>query len=448
MKGNASSSNLGTDAISNLLISQSVPASIGFLVMSLNIVVDTIFVGNWIGAMAIAAISVVLPIVFLISSVGMAIGIGGASIISRSLGEGNQGKAALTFGNQISLVVGLSVFFVLIGLLLENPVIKLFGANGAFFEFSKTYFHIVLFGIPFLAFNMMGNNVIRAEGKPKFAMMAMIIPSITNIVLDYIFINVMDYGMAGAAWATVLSYFVCFSFIIWFFISGKSELKITFKHLQLDTGIVKGIASIGGVSLVRQGFVSVFFIILNHTLFSYGGEVAVAVYGIIGRVVMFILFPVIGIMQGFMPIAGYNYGAKQKERVREVINTSIKYASLIATLIFVGILFFSEEMVAVFTNEEAILEQTPNAMRIVFAATPITAIQLIGTAYFQAIGKAVPALLLTLTKECFFVMPLILILPHYFNILGIWWAFPIANVLSTAVIIYFLNKEIRATLVN
>lgn len=448
MKDATSSSNLGTDSIGKLLISQSVPASIGFLVMSLNIVVDTIFVGNWIGAMAIAAISVVLPIVFLISSVGMAIGIGGASIISRGLGAGNSEKAALTFGNQISLVVGLSVFFVLIGLLLENPVIRLFGANGAFFNFSKTYFHIVLFGIPFLAFNMMGNNVIRAEGKPKFAMMAMIIPSITNILLDYLFINVMDYGMAGAAWATVFSYFMCFCFIAWFFISGKSELNITLKHLLLKAEIVRGIASIGGVSLVRQSFVSIFFIILNHTLFNYGEEVAVAIYGIIGRVVMFILFPVIGIMQGFMPIAGYNYGARHKERVREVINTSIKYASLIATLIFVGILFFSEEMVAVFTNDKDILEQTPSAMRIVFAATPITAIQLIGTAYFQAIGKAVPALILTLTKECFFVMPLILILPYYWGILGIWLAFPIANVLSTAVIIYFLNKEVKTTLIH
>lgn len=441
------SSNLGTEPIGKLIIAQAVPASIGFLVMSLNIVVDTIFVGNWIGAMAIAGVSVVLPIVFLISSIGMAIGIGGASIISRALGEGQINKAKRTFGNQVSLVVSLSLLFVVVGVLFENQVIRLFGANGDFFKYSKIYFHIVLFGIPFLAFNMMGNNVIRAEGKPKFAMMAMIVPSITNIVMDYVFIYIMDYGMAGAAYATVLSYFMCFCFIVWFFISN-SELKITPKCLVLERRIIKEIASLGGVTLARQGVVSILSIILNHSLFSYGGETSVAVFGIIGRLVMFILFPVIGIMQGFMPIAGFNYGAKHKTRVRETINVSIKYASLVATLIFVVVMFFPEQITAVFTKDQSVLQQTPNAMRWVFAATPIIAIQFIGAAYFQAIGKAIPALLLTLTKQGFFLIPLILVLPKYLGIFGIWLSFAIADVLSTLVTGLYLNKEVKATLIT
>ena len=208
---------LGTQKISKLLIKQAIPASIGILVMSLNMIVDTIFVGQWIGSMAIAAVTVVLPIVFLISSIGMGIGIGGSSIISRAFGSNNFNKAYVTFGNQISLTLVLSIFFVIIGILFYNPLLLLFGANGAILEPATEYFNVVLFGVPFLAFAMMGNPVIRAEGKPKFAMYAMILPAISNIVLDIIFIKFLDLGMFGAGLATSISYAVCGLFIFSFY---------------------------------------------------------------------------------------------------------------------------------------------------------------------------------------------------------------------------------------
>ena len=214
-----SSQDLGTQPITKLLIKQAVPASIGILVMSLNILVDTIFVGNWIGSIAIAAINVVLPVSFFIAALGMSIGIGGSSIISRALGSKNSEKALKTFGNQITLTLLLTITLVVLGLWFKDSIIFSFGGKGNIFEPARIYYTIVLYGVPFLALCMMGNTVIRAEGKPKFAMYAMMIPSVTNLLLDYIFINVLDYGMAGAAWATSISYIICFAFILWFFLS-------------------------------------------------------------------------------------------------------------------------------------------------------------------------------------------------------------------------------------
>ncbi|MCB0443508.1 MAG: MATE family efflux transporter [Flavobacterium sp.] len=442
-----SSGALGTDDIKQLLIKQAVPASIGILFMSLNILVDTIFVGQWIGSLAIAAVTVVLPITFLISSLGMAIGIGGSSIISRALGAKDKEKAYRTFGNQIMMTLFLALFFVVIGLSYSDEILLLFGANGEIMVPAKAFFIPVLIGVPFLALCMMGNNVIRAEGKAKFAMMAMIIPAFGNIFLDIVFIKFMNLGMFGAALATTISYFMCFVFILWFFIK-KSELKPSAYHYRLDFSLVKEISSLGLVTFSRQGVVSILAIIINHTLFVYGGEHSVVVYGIISRMLMFALFPILGITQGFLPIAGYNYGAENFTRVKETISISIKYAALLATFIFLLILIFAQPIVAVFTNDIDVIAETPDAMRWVFAATPIIALQLIGAAYFQAAGKAIPALLLTLTKQGFFLIPLVLILPNYFGVFGVWVAFPIADILSTLITAYFLRKEMTTQLIE
>lgn len=437
---------LGTESIGRLLVKQAVPASIGILVMSLNVLVDTIFVGNWIGSIAIAAINVVLPVSFFIAALGMAIGIGGSSIISRALGSGSTEKALKTFGNQITITLLLTTVMVVFGLAFINDIIPAFGGKGDIFEPAKIYYRIVLYGVPLLALSMMGNNVIRAEGKPKFAMVAMIIPSIGNLVLDYLFIYIFDFGMAGAAWATTLSYGMSFLYVLFFFLSDKSELRISVSHFGLDLPILKEMTALGFVTLSRQAVVSITYLLMNNILFNFGGESSVAAYGIIGRMLMFALFPVLGVTQGFLPIAGYNYGAHQFKRVRESINKAILYAGILAFGVFALIMAFPEAIVSVFTQDPAILSETPQYMRWVFAATPIIAIQLIGSAYFQAIGKAVPALLLTLTRQGFFFIPLIFILPYFFGELGVWISFPLADLLSTIITGYFLNREIRKTL--
>ena len=441
-----SSQDLGNQPIGKLLIQQAVPASIGILVMSLNILVDTIFVGNWIGSTAIAAINVVLPVSFFIAALGMAIGIGGSSMISRALGADNKAKALNTFGNQLTLTLLFTVTFAVCGLYFVETLIPAFGGKGNIFDPAKVYYEIILYGVPVLGFVMMGNSVIRAEGKPKFAMYAMLIPSVGNLIFDYIFINILDYGMAGAAWATTGSYVVSFLFILWYFLSKHSELKINLSHFKLDKAIVSEIGSLGFVTLARQAIVSVTFLLVNNALYNFGGETSVTAYAIVGRLSMFALFPVFGITQGFIPIAGYNYGAEHYSRVKEVIYTAIKYATILGAMVFIGLMVFPEVITKWFTTDADVINVTPSNMRWTFAAVPIVALQLIGAAYFQAVGKALPALLLTLTRQAIFFIPLMYILPLYFGELGIWMSFPISDVLSTIVTAYFLHREVKINL--
>lgn len=452
------SEELGKEPIGKLLIKQAVPASIGILVMSLNVLVDSIFVGNWIGSIAIAAINVVLPVSFFIAALGMAIGIGGSSIISRALGANNHEKALKTFGNQITLTLLVTVTMVALGLYYVDNLIPAFGGKGSIFDPAKIYYTIILYGVPFLALCMMGNTVIRAEGKPKFAMIAMIIPSVGNLLMDYVFIYIFDWGMYGAAWATTVGYLLCFGYILYFFLSKNSELKISPSHFGLDPAILREISSLGFVTLARQAVTSITYLLMNNILFNLGGEPMVAVYAIIGRMLMFALFPVFGVTQGFLPIAGYNFGAAYYDRVKESIYTAIKYAALVATLVFVVLMLFPGEFAGLFLSNrpglspeelatnQFVLQHTPFAMRLVFAATPIIALQLIGAAYFQAVGKAIPALLLTLTRQGFFFIPLILLLPKFLQETGVWLSFPIADVLATVVTGIYLGKEIKKEL--
>jgi putative MATE family efflux protein len=437
---------LGTQKISKLLIKQAVPATIGILVMSLNMIVDTIFVGQWIGVLAIAAITVVLPIAFLISSIGMGIGIGGSSIISRALGANNPEKAFLTFGNQICLTVILAILFVVLGNIFSVSILNLFGAKGEILPIASEYFGVIIYGVPFLAFAMMGNPTIRAEGKPKFAMYAMMVPSVLNILLDILFIKYFNWGMYGAGLATSISYASCGLYILYFFLSSKSELQIIPKNFKLDFKIVQEIAKLGGVSIVRQGAISILMIVLNYSLYTYGGEMSIAVFGIINRVMMFALSPVLGVSQGFLPVAGFNIGAKKNDRVKETIKKSIYFGSILGTLVFIGIVIFKEQIIWIFTNDATLLEKTPDAMLVVFLVTPIVTMQLIGSAYFQAAGKAMPALLLTLLKQGIFLIPLAYFLPIYYGIDGVWWSFPIADTLATIITVLVLKREVSKNL--
>lgn len=435
-----SSRELAKKDIKTLLIKQSVPASIGILFMTVNMLIDTIFVGRWIGSLAIAALSVVMPITFFISSLGMAIGTGGSSVLSRALGAKNKEKALSTFAHQLMMTFGMSSLFVVFGLFFSDEILYVFGAKGAITEPAREFFFPILIAVPFQALCMMGNSVIRAEDKSRHAMISMIISAATNIVLDILFIKILGWGVFGAALATAFSFFLCFAYILWFFIY-RSELRPQWKHFTWHNEIAGEITSLSFVTFARQGVISVLAVILNHTLFAQGGEHAVTVYGIISRMLMFALFPVLGITQGFLPIAGYNYGANNHQRVRESVSLSIKYAGGLAISIFIVILVFARPITAIFTTDPAIIRDTPEALRWVFAASPIIAVQLIGAAYFQAAGKATKALLLTLSKQGFFLIPLVLILPQFFGIFGVWVAFPIADVLSTIVTGIFLKKE-------
>ena len=373
-------------------------------------------------------------------------GISGASIISRALGATTKVKAIRTFGNQISLTLILTLTLIIFGLYFTDEIVPIFGGKGSIYTPAKTYYRIILYGVPLLALSMMGNTVIRAEGKPKFAMYAMIIPSITNLILDIILIKILNLGMYGAAWATTGSYLLCFLFILWFFISEHSEMKLRLHDFRLSKQIVLEISGLGSVTLSRQAVVSVTYLLMNNILYDFGGETSVTAYAIVSRMLMFALFPIFGITQGFIPIAGYNYGAKEYKRVKQTITISLRYSIALATIVFLLLFVFSELITRAFTTDLLVIQKTPNIMRWVFAATPIIAIQLIGAAYFQAIGKATSALLLSLSRQAFLFIPLIFILPLWYGELGVWIAFPVADLLSTILTAYFLRKEIKQNL--
>jgi len=441
------SQELGTEKISRLLIKQSVPASIGFLIMSIYAIVDTIYVGRWIGPLAIGAITVVMPISFLISSVGMAIGVGGSSIISRAFGTRDKKKALKTFGNMVNATFHFAIVLVIVGFIYDDEILKIFGGKGDILPYAKEYFRVILLGVPFLAWAMMSNNVIRAQGRPKSAMMIMVIPAILNIILDPIFIIVLDMGLAGAAWATTISYIISAGYALYFFLKGDSEITFIFRYFKIEIGLIREIFSIGSVTLARQGSISLLIVVLNHSLYYYAGEMGISVYGIVNRVMMFALFPVIGIVQGFLPIAGYNYGAKNIMRVRLCISISIRYALILASCILLIIFIFSDIVVTAFTTDADLIRDSSSALIFVFMMSPLIAVQMVGSGYFQAIGKALPALLLTMTKQGFFLIPLVLILPKYYGVDGIWYSFPIADVLSAGVTWLYLQKEIKNHLV-
>ncbi|PWH84870.1 MATE family efflux transporter [Brumimicrobium oceani] len=439
-----STEKFGTAPLGKLLAEQAIPASVGILTMSIYAIIDTIYVGHFVGPEGIGAITVVLPITFLISSIGMAIGVGGSSVLSRALGNNKMKKAFKTFGNQVGMTMVLAVFFVLLGAFLTDDIIHVFGGMGDIEQPAIEYFTILLIGVPFLAWAMMSINVIRAEGYPRVAMFAMIVPAIINLILDPIFIVALDMGIKGAAWATTISYIGSAAFTLRHFLSGKSVLKISLENCKPSFPIIKEIASLGSVTLARQGVISVLAVVLNNSLFFYGGEQGLSVYGIINRVLMFANFPVLGITQGFVPIVGYNFGARLKNRVQQIVKISIAWASGISVLLFIILMTFAANISELFTSDLELIAETTPVIRTVFLATPLLAVSLIISAYFQAIGKAGPALFLALTKQGIFLIPLVLLLPLYFGLNGIWMAFPLADIGAALVsFVYYKTSKTK-----
>lgn len=424
--------------------------------MSIYQMVDIWFVSRHAeGALAIAAITVVLPITFLISSFGMAIGVGGASVLARALGEGKSEKAQKTFNNQILLTLGFVFSFVLIGYLFQTDLLTLFGANTEIMPYAKKYFNILLLGLPFLGWAMMSNNTIRAEGKPKVAMLTMIIPAVSNIVLDYVLIVQFDMGLAGAAWATTAGYILSGLYTFWFFASGRSELVLRKTDLRFNVSLVKEITSIGSITLLRQSMFSLLAIVLYgqldkwgqieyaNTLGTSGGSHAIAIYGLIRGFTLFVAFPVIGITQGLMPIVSFNYGANNRDRVKDAVRLAIQWTTAISLLLLCIIALFPDVLIGIFTTDKALLAHTPRVLQLIFISLPVMGVGFIGGAFFQAIGKPMPALVLTLARQGLFMIPLMFILAHFWGLDGVWISLPLGEILAGILAALWLLIAVR-----
>ncbi|MEA2021210.1 MAG: MATE family efflux transporter [Candidatus Caldatribacteriota bacterium] len=439
------SARLGKERISKLLISLSVPATMGMIVNALYNLVDTIFVGRGVGAIAIGALTVSFPIQMIIMAFAIMIGMGSASAISRSLGAKNVERADNVTGNSFVSIVFFSSVIAILGLTFTEPLLRLVGATDTIMPYARDYITIIFYGSVFRSFAMSTNNLIRAEGNAKVAMISMIIGAGSNIVLDPIFIFIFKLGVKGAALATIIAQFFAFLYIMRYLYSGKSSLKVKFHHLKPRLDIIKEIITVGMASFFRHISGGIAGIIINSSLSILGGDIALIVIGILHRVTMFIFMPLFGVVQGMQPIIGFNYGAKKYERVKETIKISILVTTVMATIGWLFIELFPSLIFNIFTSESEVIEKGIPVIRIVISMIPVIGIQIVGAALFQSLGKAVPTLILSLLRQVLLFIPLVIILPRVFGlgILGIWISYPIADVLSVILTVFYLKSELK-----
>ncbi|OLS36098.1 MATE family efflux transporter [Alkalihalophilus pseudofirmus] len=448
MKEKMKSDKLGTESIPKLLRDLSIPAMIGMFVMALYNVVDTIFISYGVGIEAVAGVTIAFPVMMIIMAVSAAMGIGGASVISRRLGEKRGDEANQVFGNIISIILLISIIGVIASFTFLEPMLVLFGASPDILPYAVEYMFPIMLGTFFFSFAFATNNIVRSEGNAKFAMNTMIIPAVLNIILDPIFIFGLNMGVQGAAVATVISQAAVTVVILRYYLTGQSSLSLAWEDLKIKWSIVKEVVSVGMPAFVQQASGSIMMIAINTMLIQYGSDLYVGIFGIIQRILMFAVMPIIGVMQGMMPIVGYNYGAKQFERMRETIWLTLKVVVISSIVIFLSMMIFPAWFMRIFTADPEVIEAGASAMRILFLTFFVVGVQVVAGGLYQALGKPKPALILSLSRQILFLIPLVLILPRFFGVSGVWIAFPIADVLSFILASALLYKDRDTILVK
>ena len=434
---------LANERIGKLLWKLSLPAGIGMFVMALYNVVDTIFIGQVVGPLGIAGLTIVFPIQILVMGIGLMIGIGGASLISRSLGARDFEKAERTLGNAILLAVILGVLIAIVGLSNSSFWLRLVGASETILPYAKDYLDIILLGTAFRIFAMGINQLVRAEGNARVAMISMLIGAILNILLDAVFILALRMGVKGAAIATVLSQVVTSLYIIHYYLFQGSSVKVHMKNFVPKLIVIREIMIIGFGSFVRMAGGSLVAIIVNRTLVVYGGDLAVAAYGMVHRVMMFAFMPIMSVGQGLQPILGFSYGAKRPDRALKVIKLSAIVATMFSIISFLFIFFFHAPIMRVFTNDASLVSVGSHAAKLIFLAAYLIGFQMVGSVVFQALGKAVPTFVTATSRQILFLLPLVFILPRFLQLDGIWLSFPIADALSFILTLALFIPQIR-----
>lgn len=429
--------------ISSLLLKFSLPAIVGMLVNALYNVVDSAFVGRGVGDLALAGITVSLPIMTTFMACVMLIGMGATSLISIRMGERKEEDAEKIIGNALILFIIIGLVLTVLGLIFLEPILTLFGASPDVMPYSLDYMRVILLGSVFMAVGLGMNNFIRAEGNPKIAMNTMLIGAITNIVLDYIFIFKFHWGIKGAAFATILSYTVTSTWVLYHFLKGNSKLKIKIKNLRLNGVMVKGILIVGFPTFAMQVTSSIQHMILNRSLAHHGGDMALAAVGIIMSVSTLLVMPAMGISQGAQPIIGYNYGAKKYGRVKDTLKLAIVSATSIVTIGFLISVIWPAQLIGLFNENPELIALGTHAMGIFFKFLPLIGIQLMSANYFQAIGKPKQATILSLSRQVFIFIPLLVILPMRWGLEGIWWSSPMSDIAAFFVTGIWLWVEIR-----
>ena len=442
---------IGTAPIGRLLLSFSVPAIIGMFVNAIYNIVDRIYIGQGVDPLGIAGVGLVMPIMMIIQSVSMLVGIGANSLFSIRLGEGRSDEVEKIMGNAFTLLFLLPGICIIVCLTFMEPILRnVMKASGDVYEYAASYLRIILYGAIFAAMSPGLTHFIRSDGHPKTSMLVQIVGAVMNIILDPIFIFVFGLGVAGAAWATIISQFVSFVFVLGYFSSRWTRLRFRVKYMKLDARLVGSILAIGFAPFILQFAMSLVGILQNATILKYGGDEALTAMTIFFSVMIVVIMPLMGIGQGAQPIIGYNYGAKQYDRVRKcfklalIANTGVLCAGFIVMQLAPGFCF------SLFSKDTGSLRELGiTTIRICTSMFPFIAIQMIGGQFFQAIGKPIQASILSLSRKILFAIPAILFLPVLFGALGlrqiygVYCAFPLSDVCSSIVSAVFVMREFR-----
>lgn len=420
---------LGTEKVSKLLWQFSIPAIIGMVVNALYNVVDRIYIGHapGLGANGLAGITIGFPIMIILLSIGILFGVGGATLFSMKLGEGKTKDAELALGNAFSLLIISGLLFMLLGHIFLSPVLSAFGASENILPFAMSYMRIIFSGAVFQIVSIGLNNFLRADGQPKLAMITMFMGAGVNIILDPVFIYVLDMGMAGAALATILSQFISMVWILSYFLSKRSHHQIQVKNMPIKLSIATRITALGMPNFLLQLGNSVLNVVLNMTLLSYGGDIAVSGMGIVNSIQTILLMPITGLVQGAQPIVSFNFGAKKFQRVRETQKYAITIATIIVLLGWLATRFMPEQLVRLFNNEPELLAFGAKALQTWFLFLPVIGFQIVASNFFQATGRTRSAIFLTLTRQIILLIPAILLFSQTWGMDGLLHAAPFAD---------------------
>lgn len=421
-----------------LLVKYSLPAIAGMIVFSLYNIVDSIFIGQWIGAAALAALAIAFPVMNLTFALGTLVGIGGASVCSIRLGEKKADEAYSVLGNVLGLSLISGIGFGWGTCFFLDPILRLFGASGETFVPAYEFMQIILLSLPitFCFFNL--NHIMRASGYPKKAMYSLLISVVVNVVLAPIFIYCFGWEMRGAAGATAIAQVFGLGWVLAHLFNPKHTLHFRSGIFRLRAGVTKSIVAIGLAPCMMNVCGCLVVIVVNHELLKYSGDTGVAAYGILCRVVMLIAMIVNGITQGMQPIAGFNHGAGQTERVRLTLRYGILAGTVVTTIGWAICVFFPQFISKMFTQDAALLAAADEALRVSCYALPVIGMQIVIGNFFQAIGRAKLAIFLSMTRQMLLLIPLLLVLPLFWGTRGVWLSLPISDTLSWLINVVFI----------
>jgi putative MATE family efflux protein len=435
---------MGEEKINTLFWKLSIPSISAMMILALYYISDTIFVGIGIGDKAIGALSLIFPVILLIYAVSMGVGVGASSLISRKLGENDIKTANKVFGNFISITFLFILFFQVINLLFIEKIIYILGSTQSLFQYSIDYYRIILYGTTFIIFVTAYNNIIRSQGYLKESSIITIVGSMLNLFLNYIFIFKFSMGVSGAALGTIISYMVSFLLSVQFFLSKKNNLSLELKNLIIDKKIFSEMFHIGISSFLRLASLGFVNIVVNVFLRNYGGgDIAIEAFGIVFRISILIILPIIGIGMAMEPIIGYNFGKKQPHRIRKLFILSLKNSFYIIIFLYLIVMFFPNFFIGLFTKNAELINYTNQILYIALIMIPIISFNLISASYYMAKGDKQNSFIIINLRQIILLIPLLYIFTNLYKLNGVWIAFPIADMLCCIITYFFIVKELE-----